>query len=358
MSSILYTIDAFLDTKQKYDVTIELIEQLRRLDPNRKILLINKNNNSFGIEKYVDYYEEFLDGFLVKSPPQHIIDNNEYEQPYVFFAGDFGTLENWLPTEGLNDHVANIYNGFVFAAKQSQLKGYDKVFRIEYDMLFDDEEFKTILNDINQLEHSDYLFYGRREGSGGGQWAKEYQTAIDLHFCGFSNKLLYNFDFVKNEIEYWDLCKKIKYVGKWSEYVISMVFESAGFKNFDGKVFVGHSREKFNKSKFDRISSTSIFDNRWRDIPKICKVSGYEDKIGIFYVNQNYESVEIETISNKDYYKKITLGLNHWLFDIIDRHPNMIFMSKMTYDDISKTSTTLVNDDTYPKLSCRLILKN
>lgn len=358
MSRILYTIDAFINSNEKYEVTIDLIRQIRRLDPSRKILLINKNNNSFGIEKYVDFYEEYLNGFLVSSPPQYIVDSNEYEQPYVFFGGEFGTLENWLPTEGLNDHVANIYNGFIFASKQSKLKGYDKVFRIEYDMLFDDDEFKTILNDINEFENEEYLFYGRREGSGGGQWAKDYQTAIDLHFCGFSNELLKDFDFVKNESEYWELCRSIRYVGKWSEYVISMMFEAAGFKNFKGKVYIGHSREKFNKSKFDRISSTSIFDNRWKDIPKISKLDGYEDKIVIFYVNQNYESVEVETVSNKDYYKKIILPLNHWLFDIVDRHPNMVFMTKMTYDGVSKTDVTLVTEESYPKLPCRLILKN
>ena len=55
MSNIIYVIDGYLSSKDKAEVTLELINQLKKLDDSRKIMLINKFNNSWGIEKEVDF---------------------------------------------------------------------------------------------------------------------------------------------------------------------------------------------------------------------------------------------------------------------------------------------------------------
>lgn len=361
MSNILYVIDAYLTSKEKYDVTIELINQLRKLDSHRKIMLINKNDDSMGIEKHVDFYREYLNGISVKSPPNHYI-NNGYESPYVYFGIDFGILENWLPADGFNNHVANIYNGFIFACEEAEKQGYKKIFRVEYDMLFDESEFQSIIDDLENLENQDYLFYGRREGNGA---SKEFQTSIDLHFCGFSTKLLKGFNYVNSEKDYWDLCEKIRYIGKWTEYVISMLFEYNNLKSYNGKIYYDSRLDKFPKSNFDRISSSDIFKGRWKEIPKICRIytdltvnSLDHNRIMVFYLNLDYESVEIETICNQGYHKKIKLFTNQWAFDILDRKENMVFMSKLTYGDKSETYVTYVNDETFPNLNCKFILQN
>lgn len=169
MSSIIYVIDGYLSSQDKVDVTIELISQLKRLDPKRKVMLVNKFNNSWGIETYVDYYREYLDGFLVGYPPSDITESQFYDKPYVYFDIDGGTLENWMPYVGVSDHVANVYNGFIYAANEAKNLGYEKVFRVEYDMLFDDDEFYEIKNDIDRLENMNYLIYGKDKKENGHQ---------------------------------------------------------------------------------------------------------------------------------------------------------------------------------------------
>ena len=94
MSKILYVIDGYLSSEDKIGVTLDLINQLRKLDPSREIMLINKFNNSWGLEKDVDYYKEYLDGFMVGYPPKEVLDNKSYSVPYVYFDTHVGTLEN------------------------------------------------------------------------------------------------------------------------------------------------------------------------------------------------------------------------------------------------------------------------
>jgi hypothetical protein len=360
MSRILYVIDGYLSSTDKVDVTIELIQQLKRLDPNRKIMLINKYPNSWGIENMVDYYREYVDGFLVGYPPQEYIDSTLYDKPYVYYETYNIILENWMPLIGVSDHVANVYNGFIYAMNEAKELGFTKVFRIEYDMLFDDEEFKRILEDINEFENQDYLIYGKRKE---GVWANNNQSLIDIHFCGYSDKLVDGYDLVKNDTEFWNLCKKIGYMGKWAEYVLSMVFQSNITDDMVGKVYEQFIRTVFTKSKFDRISSSGEWTDKWKYLPKICKVdsdNGHNpepSKIGIFYLNMDYDFVEIETISNKDYYKKIKLNKGAWLWDIIERQDNMVFMTKMVCDGVEETWVEYVNDNTYDKLNCRMVLK-
>jgi len=360
MSNILYVIDGYLTSKDKFEVTLELINQLKKLDPQRKILLINKFNNSWGIEQYVDYYCEYLDGFLVGYPPNDVLENKQYDMPYVYFEVEGKTLENWMPLEGVSDHVANVYNGFIFASKEAKKLGYEKVFRIEYDMLFDEVEFQTILDDLNKFENEEFLIYGKRQE---GKWAQNYQFLIDLHFCGYSNKTLQGFDYVKNDNEFWSLCKKIGYVGKWSEYILAMVFNYNLKENIQGTFYHNFTRTQFPNSQFDRISSSGLWTDKWKDIPKIARLDvdgGHKpdkNRLVLFYLNMDYDSVDVEIVSNKGYYKKVTLSPKAWCYDIIDRQEDMVFMSKMMYDNKEHTITTYVNNDTYDKLNCRFIAK-
>ena len=97
MSNILYVIDGYLSSEDKVEVTKDLIDQLRKLDPNRKIMLVNKFNKSWGLENHVDYYREYLDGFMVGHPPQDLVDSKIFDKPYVYFDISDGTLENWMP---------------------------------------------------------------------------------------------------------------------------------------------------------------------------------------------------------------------------------------------------------------------
>ena len=358
MSSIIYVIDGYLSSQDKVDVTIELILQLKRLDPNRKIMLINKFNNSWGIENYVDYYQEYLEGFLVGHPPQDIIDSKLYDKPYVYFDINDGTLENWMPYVGVSDHVANVYNGFIYAAKKVKELGYDKVFRVEYDMLFDDDEFLEIKNDIDKLDNMDYLIYGKRQE---GKWAANHQSLIDVHFCGYSIDMVKDFDFVKNDDEYWSLCKKIGYAGKWAEYVMSMVFRYNMSENTNGIMYEGHVRQKFKKSKFDRISSSGNWTDKWKDIPKFAILdinNGHQTddtKIVIFYLNMDYDLAEIEVVGDCGYHRHHILVRNAWSYDIIPRKDNMTFMSKVTHDNLVDVYVKKITNDNFDKLNTRFI---
>ena len=360
MSNILYVIDGYLSSNDKVEVTIELIKQLREFDPQRKIMLINKFEKSWGIEEYVDYYREYVEGFLVGYPPERILKTTQYDKPYVFFETNSGIIENWMPLQGVSDHVANVYNGFIFATQEANKLGYEKVFRVEYDMLFDKDEFQIILQDINRFENEEFLIYGKRQE---GKWAANHQFLIDIHFCGYSTKMVQGFEYVKNDEEFWELCNKIGYMGKWSEYVIAMVFNYNLKDDYTGTTYIDFVRKRFPKSQFDRISSSGEWTDKWKDLPKIAKLdvdNGHkadETKIAIFYLNMDYDLVEVETISNKNYYKKIVLKRNCWSYDIINRQDDMVFMSKISYTNGTHNVVTHVNNETYDKLNCRFVLK-
>lgn len=360
MSNILYVIDGYLSSEDKVTVTVELINQLRKMDPSRKIMLINKFNNSWGIETQVDYYREYLDNFMVGYPPQNILDSELYSRPYVYFDTHAGTLENWMPYIGVSDHVANVYNGFIYSIDEANKLGYSKVFRIEYDMLFDEEEFLDVLQDINEFENEDYIIYGERKE---GQWAKKELSLIDIHFCGYSTKMVENFTYVRNDKEYWDLCEKIDFYGKWAEYVISMVFKYNMKEEIKGKTYEGQMRRKFIKSKIDRISSSGEWTDKWKDIPKICKLDtggGYKPdpkKLVVFYLNMDYETVEVEIVGNNGYYKHTTVNKGCWQYDIIDRTNDMVFISKVTHRDGSNTYVKKINEKNFDSIKDRFILK-
>ena len=360
MSNILYVIDGYLSSEDKVVVTMDLINQLKKLDPSRKIMLVNKFDNSWGIENEVDFYREYLDNFMVGFPPQNILDLNEYNKPYVYFDIHAGTLENWMPLVGVSDHVANVYNGFIYSMQEANKLGYSKVFRIEYDMLFDENEFLGILEDMDRFENEDFILYGERQE---GVWAKKELSLIDVHFCGFSSEMVKDFSCVNNDQEYWDLCKKIGYFGKWAEYVLSMVFKYNMNKNTKGKIYEGQMIHKFNKSQIDRLSSSGNWTNKWKDIPKICKLdvdNGNKpdpNKLVVFYLNKDYDTAEIEIVGTNGYYRQTTINRGCWTYNIIDRTDNMVFISKVTHKDGTNTYIKKINNENFNSINDRFILK-
>ena len=265
-----------------------------------------------------------------------------------------------MPYVGVTDHVANIYNGFIFSMEEAKKLGYSKVFRIEYDMLFDEVEFESILEDINNFENEDYLLYGERKE---GKWSNEKLSLIDVHFCGYSSEIVKDFTFVKNDEEYWELCGKVGYYGKWAEYLLSMVFKYNTDENIKGKSYEGYVRKRYVNSQFDRISSSGEWIDKWKDIPKICKLDvngGHEldpNRIVIFYLNLDYDSVEVEIVGNNNYYKHVTINRHCWQYDIIDRTENMVFMSKVTHKDGTETYITKINNENFDSINNRFILK-
>jgi hypothetical protein len=175
--------------------------------------------------------------------------------------------------------------------------------------------------------------------------------------------MIEDFSFIKNDEEYWALCSKIGYFGKWAEYLLSMVFKYNMNKNVIGKSYDGFVRIKFPKSNFDRISSSGEWTNKWKDIPKICRLDiggGHEpdpSKLVIFYLNIDYEYVEIDCVGNNGYYKNVTLNKGSWFYEIVDRIDNMVFMSKITYENNTDVYIKKINNENYNLITDRFIQK-
>jgi len=327
MSDFLFAIDGYLSNYQRVSVCDELISQLRKHFPNQKILLLNKHNNSFGLESKVDYYFYYGDGFMVGKTPNVIIEDGRYSRPYVFYKTDAGTLENWLPDVGVTDHVANVFNGFLISSNLGKMFGYERVFRIEYDMFFDDEEILELKNHLEKFKNEDYIIFGKREE---GHWKAKHLTQMDLHFCGFSNIMFEGFNVLKNDNDFWSLSDRIQYWGKFTEYYMSMVFETK-MKKTVGTEYPGLVRDRFPKSSFDRISSSGLWENRWLDVPAICRISRDNgktespDELLLFYRNNDLDFLSFDVKTNFGYKREGKLSRNHWSYEILPVNGDMVF---------------------------------
>ncbi len=359
MSKFLFVIDGYLSNYQRVSVCDELITQLRNFFPETKILLINKFNNSFGLESKVNYYFYYGDGFMVGPPPQSIIDDRRYTRPYVYFETNAGVLENWTPHVGVSDHVANVYNGFLMSSRIAKNLGYDKVFRIEYDMLFDENELIEIKEHLKKFENEDYLIYGRRKE---GSWCSEHLSLIDLHFCGYSNLMFDGFELIKNDQDFWGFCEKIKYWGKWCEYFMSMVFEK-NLSKLIGTEYPGFVRKVYTKSHFDRISSSGFWENKWTDMPKICRVtrdkgkSDSQDELVIFYWNDSADKMICDVKTNFGYRKNATYNMGTWSYDIIQVKDNMKFECEVIRDGVKHSFNQIVDKKDVSNLNTRFLFK-
>lgn len=286
MKDTLLVIDSYLSSEDRARTCKNLIRQMREVFHDHKILLINKHKDSHGTEESVDYYFYFGDGFMVGPPPQHLLDSQRYEMPYTYVNTHLGTCENWFPLVGVTDHVANIYNSFILSTNIARILGYQKVFKVEYDTSFDDlTELNRIKKDVAAF--NDYLFYGTRKE---GEWAKPHQYLVDVHMIGYSTKVFDGFGILKNDNDFWDLCEKIGYFGKWIEYIIPGVAEyQRNHQHLDGIDFPIRVAELFPGTIFDTINSPGEWASSWESIPKICRVgqrSGEHEMIGrivLFY---------------------------------------------------------------------------
>jgi hypothetical protein len=331
--SLLFCIDAYISNQERADVCSNLIKKIRKIYPEKKILIINKFRQSWDLDKEVDYYYFHGQGFLVGAPPEELIKSGKYEWPYTYFRIPHGTIENWFPLTNVSDHVADVYNSFILAANIGKTLGYAKVFKIEYDTVFNDEEFAQMRADIENFE--DYLFYGiRKEGS----WAKSYQYLIDVHIIGFSTELFEGFSIVNNDREFWDLCKRINYYGKWVEYVIPMILEYLKRTHKQNLKGIEHHvplRELYPGSKFDAISSPGEWSTAWDIVPKICRVSSEShdqhaapNEIVVFYSAQDkhhpFVDAECKITSLLDnriiYEKTACIKPGGWMFDHLFIH--------------------------------------
>lgn len=359
MKDYLFVIDGFLSNYQRVSVCDELITQLRKFFPNKKILLLNKYSNSYGLESKVDYYFYYGDGFMVGQPPNELVENNRYSRPYVYYETDAGILENWMPFVGVSDHVANVYNGFLISSQLAKIFGYEKVFRIEYDMLFDENEIGDIKEKLEKFETEDYLIFGRRKE---GSWAAQHLSLIDLHFCGYSHKIFEDFDIIKNDDDYWKTCDRIRYWGKWCEYFLSMVFE-INLNKMIGTEYHGFVRTQYPKSDFDRISSSGFWEDKWLDVPKICRVTrdkGLTDEkneIIIFYKNGDSDLMHYDVKTNFDYNRVGSLKRHTWFFDTLIVQGEMKFQCHSEKDGKKHYYEKTITIDTIPELNTRFLFK-
>ena len=71
-NNLLLVIDSYISDNIRAEACSNLITQLRTHLPEYELLLINKSNNSFDLEKKVDYYFNYGKGFLVGYPPEQV----------------------------------------------------------------------------------------------------------------------------------------------------------------------------------------------------------------------------------------------------------------------------------------------
>jgi hypothetical protein len=329
--SALFCIDSYISNKERAAVCSDLIKKIRKIYPEKKILLINKFRKSWNLDEEVDYYYFHGTGFLLGPPPKDLIESGKYEWPYTYIKTSQGTIENWFPLTNVSDHVSDVYNSFILAANIGKVLGFSKVFKIEYDTVFEDDEFAQMREDIEKFE--DYLFYGiRKEGA----WARPHQYLIDVHAVGFNTSLFDEFSIVKDDSEFWDLCEKIGYYGKWIEYVIPTMLEHLKkSKTLNGIEHHTPIREKFPLSKFDAISSPGAWSTAWDEVPKISRVSkesfnqhAAPNEIVIFYTARDkhhpFIDAECKITSLVDgrtiYEKNVRVKPGEWLFDHLFIH--------------------------------------
>lgn len=360
-NNLLLVIDSYISDSTRAEACSNLITQLRTNLPEYEILLINKSSNSFDLEKQVNYYFNYGKGFLVGYPPEEIIKNEYYEVPYVYVTTNFGTCENWFPFVGVSDHVAGIYNSFVLSADIAKSLGYEKLFKVEFDTVFDTEELLKIKDDLQK--EWEYLFYGKRQE---GQWAKPWQYLIDIHICGYSVNLFDGFNIVKNDNEYWNLCNKIGYWGKWIEYIIPHILEyQLKYKNIEGICYEGFWYDLFPKTQFDIINGAGGWADKWKSIPKICKVSynEHEDHIKnefvLFYWNDKEEpmniSVKVYDQENIIHENSVTLNQNHYHLSKFPLEKELRIEKTNIYNGTEETFVEIVSPENISKFNTRFL---
>lgn len=362
-SDLVILVDGYLSTPERARVCSELIDQIKSTLPY-KVILFNKYSFSWGLDSKVDYYFTHLEGFMVGRPPQEYLDKELYERPYVYVKTGVGTHENWLPLTGVHDHVANIYNSFIFASETAKNLGFKRIFRIEADTKFDLKELKSLSTDLRSFK--DYLLYGERQENG--NWGKDHHRLIDLHMIGFSTDLFQGFNVIHNDKDFWKLCEKINYYGKWIEYIIptSIYYQKQKFQ-FDGISHSGSVRDRYPNTQFDLINTPGGWTDKWNNIPKPCKILNHKDdkfhvpnKLGLFYWNDEPIPLDVNSkIINLEgeviYSKNIIVNPNTWLYDEIDLQGEHTLVNVNTRDLISQEFVTTLTTESILELNTRFV---
>jgi len=357
----LIFIDGYLSDRKRADVCLDLINQLKENLPY-KIALINKFNFSWGLDTKVDYYVEYGHGFMIGKPPQNILNKELYELPYVYVNTGIGTMENWLPLVGVQDHVANIYNSFISTSTYAKNLGYKKIFKIEADTKFDNEELKSLISDIDSFE--DYLLYGERKE---GDWAKPHHRIADVHMIGYSVDLFKGFDLVQNDNQFWKLCKKIDYYGKWIEYIIpTIIYYQNNLYNLKGTSYPGEVRKRYPNTNFDLINSPGEWTEKWKNIPKPCKIlldknsDELTNKLGLFYWNEESHPLEVKSTvldkqGNEVYSKHVTVNPFTWLYDEVDLQDELTLVNTNIKDGEETEYITWISQENILDLNTRFV---
>lgn len=353
----LIVIDAFLSAENRIQACHKLINQIREACPEYKIMLLNKYSDSGNLDSLVDYYFYYGDGKLVGTPPQELLETGLYERPYVYVTTSLGTCQNWLPLTGFQDHVGSVVNGFILSSRFAKALGYKKVFQIEYDTDFDIEELTNLKKDFETFE--DYLLLGKRF-----EQSEKYIT--DVHALGYSVNLFNQFDLVRSDKEWWELCKKINYYGKTAEYVIPAMLEYLSkFNTLNGTVYEGYCGLTFPNTKFDTINGKGYWTEKWKDIPKICIKAennwiSYTDEVVLFYWNDNQEDLEVnckvvDESGNEVYSKQVILKPRHWILDKIPLNGLLTLFTENKQGEEIRNYSSSFSANTINNFPCRFI---
>jgi hypothetical protein len=362
-SDLLIVIDGYLSNPERAKACSNLIDQIKSVLPY-KIALFNKFSFSWGLDSKVDYYWNHTEGFMLGTVPQEYLDKELYERPYVYVNTSIGIAENWLPLVGVQDHAANIYNSFIFASEAAKNLGYKRIFRIEADTDFDLNDLKSLIPDLNSFK--DYLLYGERKEQG--NWGKDHHRIMDLHMIGFSVNLFQEFDIVYNDKDFWKLCEKINYYGKWIEYIIptTIYYQRQKFK-FSGIIHPGSVRDRYSNTKFDLINNPGAWVDKWYNIPKPSKVLSHKDdkyhipnRLGLFYWNEENTPLKIKSVltdknQNQLYYNETELSPMCWSYDEVDIYNECILINTNEQNGEIKEHTTLLSPSNLVDLNNRFV---
>jgi hypothetical protein len=249
------------------------------------------------------------------------------------------------------------------ASNLTKMIGYDRLFRVEYDTIFDKDELLEIKKDLEK--DWEYLFYGKRQE---GQWAKPWHYLIDVHICGYSVDLFNNFKLVKNDNEYWKLCNKIDYYGKWIEYIIPHVLEyQQKERNINGIHYEGFWKDLFPKTQFDIISGSGKWADKWKSMPKVCKISYDQgltevtDEFTLFYWNDQDSDLNIKTKiydgDNLIHDFDITLKNNYTYIEKFPLKKELKIEKINTINGETETYTELISPENITELNTRFMYK-
>ena len=89
-------IDSYLSSQERAKICKDLVEDLRKVFKDHKILLINKYNHSWNLDRIVDFYYFHGANLLLGAPPTELIETQRYEWPYTYVGTELWEIKNVL----------------------------------------------------------------------------------------------------------------------------------------------------------------------------------------------------------------------------------------------------------------------